>query len=140
MLISSAFAQDAGSIPPPPDIISTIMPLVLIFVVMYFILIRPQQAKAKKHKAMLAALRRGDIVVTGGGVIGKVNKVIDEENVEVEIAENLRVKVVRATLLEVRAKTEPVDDAKDVGDKKGGGKKTSEGDAKKPGLMSHLSK
>lgn len=134
MLISSALAQGAGPVPPPPDIISTVMPLVLIFVVMYFILIRPQQAKAKKHKTMLAGLRRGDIVVTGGGVIGKVSKIIDEENVEVEIAENLRVKVVRVTLLEVRAKTEPVDDKKDSGDK------ARESDAKKPGLLSRLSK
>ncbi len=83
-------------------------PLVLIFVVFYFFLIRPQQKKAKQLKEMLEALRRGDRVVTGGGIIGTVAKVVNDEEVLVEIAENTRVRVVRSTITSVLAKTEPV--------------------------------
>lgn len=121
MLISSALAQEAGPVAPPPDLLATLMPLVLIFVVMYFILIRPQQTKAKKLKAMLAGLRRGDVVVTGGGIFGKISKISDDESVEVEIADNVRVKVMRLTILEVRSKTEPVSEKKSVSEKKDGG-------------------
>ena len=83
------------------------LPLILIFLIMYFLLIRPQQKKVKEHQAMVAALRRGDQVVTQGGLIGKVTKVKDEGEVEVELAEGVKVRVVRNTIASVINKTEP---------------------------------
>ncbi|MCH2163094.1 MAG: preprotein translocase subunit YajC [Marinovum sp.] len=83
------------------------IPLILIFAIMYFLLIRPQQKKVKEHQTMVAAIRRGDVVVTQGGLIGKVNKVKEDGEVEVEIADNVRVRVVQATIADVRSKTEP---------------------------------
>ena len=88
-----------------------LVPLILIFAIMYFLLIRPQQKKAKEHRAMVKALRRGDQVVTQGGVIGKVVKVKDENELEVEIADSVKVRVVQSTIVQVLNKTEP---AKDV--------------------------
>ena len=85
------------------------MPLILIFAIMYFLLIRPQQKKVKEHQAMVAAVRRGDEVVTQGGLIGKVVKVKDGENeLEVEIADGVKVRVVQSTVADVKSKTEPV--------------------------------
>lgn len=83
------------------------LPLILIFLIMYFLLIRPQQQKLKQHKAMVDALRRGDQVVTQGGLIGKVTKVKDDDEVEVELAEGVKVRVVRSTIAAVTSKTEP---------------------------------
>ncbi len=83
------------------------MPLILIFAIMYFLLIRPQQKKVKEHKAMVEALRRGDQVLTQGGIIGKVSKVKDDGVIEVEIAEGVRVKMPRHTIAQVMTKTEP---------------------------------
>ncbi len=83
------------------------IPLILIFAIMYFLLIRPQQKKLKDHQAMVAALRRGDQVVTQGGVIGKVSKVRDDGELEVEIATGVNVRVVKATVAQVLNKTEP---------------------------------
>jgi preprotein translocase subunit YajC len=83
------------------------LPLVLIFAIMYFLLIRPQQKKLKQHQAMVAALRRGDQVVTQGGLIGKVVKVKDDNEIEVELAENVKVRVVKSTIATVTSKTEP---------------------------------
>jgi preprotein translocase subunit YajC len=85
------------------------VPLVLIFVIMYLLLIRPQQKKVKEHKAMVEALRRGDQVVTQGGLIGKVARVKDENEVEVELAEGVKVRVVRSTIAQVLSKTEPAE-------------------------------
>jgi preprotein translocase subunit YajC len=85
-----------------------IAPFALILVFFYFFLIRPQQQKAKEHKTMLSALRRGDRVVTGGGIIGTIAKVVSDDEVLVEIAEGLRVRVLRSTITGVTAKTEPV--------------------------------
>ena len=88
--------------------IESLIPLLLIFAIMYFLLIRPQQKKLKEHQEMVAALRRGDQVVTQGGLIGKVTKVKDDSNeVEVEIAQGVNVKVVRSTISSVLNKTEP---------------------------------
>lgn len=84
------------------------IPLILIFVIMYFLLIRPQQKKVKDHQAMVAALRRGDEVVTQGGLIGKVVKVKDNNELEVELAEGVKVRVVQSTVAQVTSKTEPV--------------------------------
>ena len=85
------------------------IPLILIFAIMYFLLIRPQQKKLKEHQAMVAALRRGDQVITQGGLIGKVTKVKDDSEIEVELAEGVKVRVVRATVAQVVNKTEPAD-------------------------------
>jgi preprotein translocase subunit YajC len=88
--------------------IASLVPLVLVFLIMYFLLIRPQQKKLKDHQAMVAALRRGDQVVTSGGIVGRVTRVKDNENeIEVEIAPNVNVRVVRSTIQTVVSKTEP---------------------------------
>ena len=89
------------------DQIGQFLPLILIFAIMYFLLIRPQQKKMKDHQAMVAALRRGDKVVTAGGLVGKVVKVMDEGEVEVEIADGVKVRVVQSTISQVVSKTEP---------------------------------
>ncbi len=84
------------------------VPLILIFLIMYFLLIRPQQKKMKEHQAMVAALRRGDQVITQGGVVGKVVKVKDDGELELEIAEGVKVRVIQNTIATVVSKTEPV--------------------------------
>lgn len=107
MFISTAYAQAAAGAPGGGmESLMSLAPLVLIFVVFYFLLIRPQQKKLKEHKSMLDALRRGDKVVTGGGIVGTIVKVADDE-ATVEIAENVRVRVLRSTITSVLAKTEP---------------------------------
>ena len=93
------------------DAIAQFVPLILIFAIMYFLLIRPQQKKVKEHKAMVGAVRRGDQVVTQGGLIGKVTKVKEDNELEVEIADGVKVRVVQSTLADVRSKTEPANDA-----------------------------
>ena len=107
MLISPAFAQEGGAAPGGPDLLTSLLPLVLIFVVFYFLLIRPQQKKMKEHRNMVANLRRGDRVVTGGGLVGVVTRVINDGEVQVEIADGVRVRVVRGTITSVLGKTEP---------------------------------
>ncbi|MBC6416959.1 MAG: preprotein translocase subunit YajC [Rhodospirillales bacterium] len=97
MFITPAYAQDAGG----ADVVMQFLPIVLIFVVFYFLLIRPQQKRAKEHRNMVANLRRGDRVVTGGGFVGQVSKVIDDNEVQVEIADGVRVRVVRSTITTV---------------------------------------
>ncbi|TMM54260.1 preprotein translocase subunit YajC [Sulfitobacter sabulilitoris] len=89
------------------EAIGQFVPLILIFAIMYFLLIRPQQKKAKEHAAMVQGLRRGDQVVTQGGLIGKVAKVKDDGEIEVEIAEGVKVRVVQSTIATVVSKTEP---------------------------------
>ena len=84
-----------------------LIPLILIFGIMYFLLIRPQQKKAKEHQAMVQAIRRGDQVVTQGGLIGKVSKVKDDNELEVEVSEGVKVRVVQSTISQVLNKTEP---------------------------------
>ncbi|MEX0282306.1 MAG: preprotein translocase subunit YajC [Arenibacterium sp.] len=83
------------------------LPLILIFAIMYFLLIRPQQKKVKEHQAMVEALRRGDQVVTQGGLIGKVTKVKEDGEIEVEIADGVKVRVIKSTIATVMSKTEP---------------------------------
>jgi preprotein translocase subunit YajC len=104
MLITPAYAQAAGG---GAGAFASFVPLILIFAIMWFLLIRPQQKKVKEHQAMVAALRRGDEVITQGGVIGKVTKVKDDGEVEVEIAPNVKVRVVKSTIAQVVSKTEP---------------------------------
>jgi preprotein translocase subunit YajC len=104
MLPTPAFAQTAGG---GTEAFMSFVPLILIFVIMYFLLIRPQQKRAKEHKSMVEALRRGDQVLTQGGIIGKVSKVKEDGEIEVEIAEGVRVRVMRATIAQVLSKSEP---------------------------------
>jgi preprotein translocase subunit YajC len=105
MFISPAFAQAAGGGDPMASVMQ-FLPLVLIFGVFYMLMIRPQQKRMKEHKAKLSSIRRGDRVMTGGGLIATVVKVADDELV-VDLAENVRVKVVRSTIADVMSKTEP---------------------------------
>jgi preprotein translocase subunit YajC len=105
MWISTAYAQGTGMF--DQNTVIQFLPLVLIFVVFYFLLIRPQQRKAKDHKTMLDALRRGDRVVTGGGIIGTVARVENPEEVTVDIADGVRVRVLRSTISSVLAKPDP---------------------------------
>jgi len=105
MPISTAYAQGTGLL--DQSALVQFLPLVLIFIVFYFLLIRPQQKKAKDHRTMLGALRRGDRVVTGGGIVGTVNKVLSPEEVEVDIAQGVRVRVLRSTISSVLAKPDP---------------------------------
>ncbi|WP_372890431.1 preprotein translocase subunit YajC [Rhodosalinus sp.] len=84
-----------------------LLPLILIFAIMYFLLIRPQQKRVKEHQKMVEALRRGDQVVTQGGLIGKVTKVKEDNEIEVEVSDNVRVRVVKNTVAQVLNKTEP---------------------------------
>lgn len=105
MFITPAYAQAAGG--DTASLISSLIPFILIFGIMWFLLIRPQQKKAKEHRAMVEALRRGDQVLTAGGIIGKVSKVKEDGEIEVEIAEGVKVRVVRSTITAVLSKTEP---------------------------------
>ena len=88
--------------------IGQFIPLILIFVIFYFFLIRPQQKKAKDHKIMVENLKRGDKVITSGGIVGKVDRIIDNEKVEVEISDNVKVEVVRATGIQAPITTQEV--------------------------------
>ncbi len=106
MLIDPAFAQDVGGAA-APSLFVQLVPFILIFVIFYFLLIRPQQKKMKEHQNMLAAIRRGDQVVTGGGLIGTVKKLIGDEDLQIEIAEGVQVRAKRGTIAQVLAKTEP---------------------------------
>ncbi|MBB4286854.1 preprotein translocase subunit YajC [Roseospira goensis] len=107
MLISPAYAQAAGG-GGAMESLGAFLPLILIFVIFYFLLIRPQQKRMKEHKAMLEAVRRGDRVVTNGGIVGTVVKVVNETELSVEIAEGVRVRVMREMIANVLSKTEPV--------------------------------
>lgn len=108
MFITPAYAQAAES-GGGAGMLVQLFPFLLILVVFYFLLIRPQQKRAQQHQDMVSAVRRGDVVVTGGGLVGKVSKVVDDREVMVELAEGVRVRVVKSTLTEVRSKTEPAD-------------------------------
>lgn len=105
-MITPAFAQSAGA--GSSDIFIQIVPFILIFIIMYFLLIRPQQRKAKEHQEMIKAVRRGDQIVMNGGLIGKVSKVVDDNELELEVAEGVKLRVVRGMIADVRTKGEPV--------------------------------
>lgn len=114
MLISPAYAQAAGAA--QPGLFESMMPLVLIFAVFYFLLIRPQQKKQKAHRETINAIRRGDRIVTGGGILGVVVKVISDGELKVEIADGVKVRVDRGLVSAVIAKPEPADKANDDDD------------------------
>ena len=107
MFTTPAFAQAASPFGGDSMLVS-LLPFVLIFVIMYFLILRPQQKRQKQHADMVKNVRRGDTVVTSGGIVGKVTKVRDDSEIEVEIAENTRVRVIKGTVAEVRVKGEPV--------------------------------
>ncbi len=108
-LITPAYAQAAG-IPAGTDFVMKMAPFAIILVIMYFLILRPQQKRAKAHADMIANVRRGDTVITAGGLVAKVVKVTDEPEIEVEIAPNVRVRVIRGMITDVRSKGEPVKD------------------------------
>jgi preprotein translocase subunit YajC len=107
MFVTAAYAQTAGAAGGAGSAVASFLPLILIFGIMYFLLIRPQQKKMKDLKAMVEAVRRGDQVLTAGGIVGKVVKVGDDNMLEIEIAEGVKVKVVKHTITQVMSKTEP---------------------------------
>jgi preprotein translocase subunit YajC len=92
------------------EMIMSLLPFVLIFVIMYFLILRPQQRRVKQHQEMVKNVRRGDTVITSGGIVGKVTKVLDDEQIEIDIADGVRVRQMRSMVSEVRAKGEPVKD------------------------------
>ncbi|KKB79775.1 preprotein translocase subunit YajC [Devosia soli] len=114
MFVTPAFAQDAAA--PATggfaDIAIQLMPILLLVVIFWLLIFRPQQKRLKAQQAMLSAIRRGDTVVTTGGIVGKVTKAVDGEDLEVEISQGVKVKLVRGMVADVRSKAEPVNDNK----------------------------
>ncbi|MFZ1885520.1 MAG: preprotein translocase subunit YajC [Rhodoplanes sp.] len=108
MIVTPAFAQGAGA--GGSDMLVSLLPFVLIFVIMYFLILRPQQKRSKQHQEMVKNMRRGDSVVTSGGLVGKITKVVDDNEIEVEVADGVRVRQMRSMVAEVRSKGEPVRD------------------------------
>lgn len=128
IFISPAYAQAAGGGGGGGDLFIQLMPFILIFAVFYFFIIRPQQKRAKAHREALSNIRRSDRIITNGGLVGTVTKVNDDDDMlTVEVADNVRVQIVRSMVAEVRAKGEPIT-AKASNDKKDEAKKD---DAKK---------
>lgn len=109
MFVTPAFAQAAPAASPGgADFLLQLLPFLLIFVIMYFLILRPQQKRVKTHRDMVANVRRGDTIVTAGGIIAKVTKVTDDSEVQIEIAENVRARLSRGMIAEVKTKGEPV--------------------------------
>ena len=106
-MITPAFAQSAGSAG-GGDMLIQLVPFILIFVIMWFLIIRPQRRRVKAHQEMIKNVRRGDTIVTSGGLVAKVTKVVDDGEIEVEIAEGVKARLVRGMISEVRSKSEPV--------------------------------
>ncbi len=109
MFVTPAYAQAAGT-PGMGDFVGMILPLVMIMVVFWFLLIRPQQRKLKEHQELLKKINRGDTIITSGGLIGRVTKVVDDHELQVEVGENVKVRILRSGVSDVRAKGEPVKD------------------------------
>ena len=113
MFITPAYAQGSlfgGGAGGDGGMLMSLLPFILIFVIMYFLILRPQQKRAKQHQEMVKNVRRGDTVITNGGLIGKVTKVVDDDQIEIEIADDVRIRQLRSMLTDVRAKGEPVKD------------------------------
>jgi preprotein translocase subunit YajC len=109
MFVTPAHAQSLfGGAGGESGMLIQLLPFALIFVIMYFLILRPQQKRVKSHQEMVKAVRRGDTVITNGGLIGKVTKVVDDEQIEIEIADGVRVRQARSMVTDVRAKGEPV--------------------------------
>src|SRR5690349_23789310 len=112
MFITPAFAQGSlfGGAGGEGGMLMSLLPFALIFVIMYFLILRPQQKRVKQHQEMVKNVRRGDTVITNGGLVGKVTKVVDDDQVEIVITDGVRVRQMRSMVAEVRAKGEPVKD------------------------------
>jgi len=111
MSITPAFAQGSlfgGGAGGDGGMLMSLLPFVLIFIIMYFLILRPQQKRVKQHQEMVKNVRRGDTVITNGGLVGKVTKVIDDDQIEIEIADDVRIRQMRQMVADVRAKGEPV--------------------------------
>ncbi len=108
MWITPAYAQGAGA--GGSEMLVQLLPFVAIFVIMYFLILRPQQKRVKQHAELVKGVRRGDTVITSGGLVGKVTKVIDDDKIEIEIADGVRAVQMRSMVSDVRAKGEPVKD------------------------------
>ena len=112
MFITPAFAQAAGA-GDTNSMLMSLLPFALIFVIMYFLILKPQQKKLKDHQELVKNIRRGDTVVTNGGLVGKVTKVVDDDQIEVEIADGVKIRQMRGMISGVRAKGEPAKDTKE---------------------------
>ena len=108
MFTTPAFAQAPSIFGGGDNMLVSLLPFILIFVIMYFLILRPQQKRQKQHADMVKNVRRGDTVVTSGGLIGKITKVVDDDQIEVEVADGVRVRQMRSMVADVRAKGEPV--------------------------------
>ena len=129
-LISEAFAQAAPTVPAGPSILESMLPLVVIFAIFYFLLIRPQQKKLKTHDEMVNSLKKGDEILTGGGIIGKIAKV-EDDFLLVKIASDVEVKVSRATIVKVIEKPSKLSSVGSSSKKAGKSNKKSESKSKK---------
>ena len=108
MFITPAFAQAAGAAAGDTNsMLMSLLPFAMIFVIMYFLILRPQQRKAKEHSNLVKNIRRGDTVVTNGGLVGKVTKVVDDEQIEMEVSDGVRIRQMRQMIATVRSKGEP---------------------------------
>jgi preprotein translocase subunit YajC len=115
MFVTPAFAQaatGAAAAPGGADLLIQFAPILLLVVIFWLLIFRPQQKRMKAHQAMLSSITRGDTVVTTGGLVGKVTKAVDGEDLEVEIAQGTRVKITRGGITDVRSKSAPVNDNK----------------------------
>jgi preprotein translocase subunit YajC len=115
MFVTAALAQEAGAAAPSlgaTDLLVQFAPILLLVVIFWFLIFRPQQKRMKTHQAMLSSITRGDTVVTTGGIVGKVTKAVEGEDLEVQIADGVRIKVVRGMISDVRSKSQPVNDNK----------------------------
>jgi len=109
MFITPAYAQGLN-LGGNSDMIMSLLPFAGIFVIMYFLILRPQQKRVKAHQELVKNVRRGDTVITSGGIVAKVTKVVDDEQIEIELADGVRARQIRSMISEVRAKGEPVND------------------------------
>ncbi|MBC7586116.1 preprotein translocase subunit YajC [Tardiphaga sp. vice352] len=116
MFITPAFAQAAAAGGDTGSMLMSLLPFALIFVIMYFLILRPQQKKVKDHAELVKNIRRGDTIVTSGGMVGKVTKVVDDEQIEFEISDGVRVRQMRTMIAGVRTKGEPAKDKAEKAD------------------------
>ncbi|MFC0242963.1 preprotein translocase subunit YajC [Rhodopseudomonas telluris] len=119
MFVTPAFAQAAAAGGDANSMLMSLLPFALIFVIMYFLILRPQQRKVKEHAELVKNVRRGDTIITSGGLVGKVTKVIDDDTVEFEVADGVRARQMRQMITGVRSKGEPVKDVPEKGKGKG---------------------
>ncbi|KPF90333.1 hypothetical protein IP86_26030 [Rhodopseudomonas sp. AAP120] len=129
MFVTPAFAQAAAAGGDANSMLMSLLPFALIFVIMYFLILRPQQRKVKEHAELVKNVRRGDTIITSGGLVGKVTKVIDDDTVEFEVADGVRARQMRQMITGVRSKGEPVKDVPEKGKGKKDTAKESEAKA-----------